>query len=394
MNSTPTQPDAVCHSSLLSIATVFLRFGGTAFGGPVVHIAMMEEELVLRLKWLSAEQFLDLVGAANLIPGPSSTEVAMYVGHLRRGTSGLLIAGISFILPAALMVAGIACIYLQYGRSPAVAGVLYGLKPVVMAIILQAVWKLAHTALKSRFLVAVSVTVATLFILGVNQIALLFGAGLGAALFHFFRDKQHKERAILGGLIVSCCGVIGFALSLTAYTPKNLAYSPTALFFYFLKIGSVLYGSGYVLLAFLRSDLVENYHWITSAQLLDAVAVGQLTPGPLFTTATFVGYLLGGTFGAIAATVGIFLPAFVLVAITGPIVRRMRASALAAQFLDAVNSASIALMSVVLFQLGQAALVDPLTVFLAITSALLLVRFRINSVWLMVGGAAIGMLLK
>ena len=392
MTSAPAQSDSACHPSLPTIAIVFLRLGGTAFGGPAAHIALMEDELVRRRKWLSSEQFLDLVGAANLIPGPNSTEIALHVGHTQHGLSGLLVAGVCFILPAALMVTGIAAVYLKYGKLPAIAGILYGVKPIIIAIVLQAVWNLARTALKSKFLIAASVVVAALYLLGVNQIALLFGAGLLASIIHFLQDTEHREKAVLGGLAAGCCSLIGFALALAAYTPKNLAYSPTALFFYFLKIGSVLYGSGYVLLAFLRSDLVENYHWITSTQLLDAIAVGQITPGPVFTTATFVGYILGGPLGGFIATVGIFLPAFVLVAISGPVVRRMRTSALAAQFMDAVNSAAIALMSVVLFQLGQAALVDIPTMLLALISAVLLLRFRINSIWLMAGGAAIGLL--
>jgi chromate transporter len=392
MSSVPTQPDSIIHPSLLSIAIIFLRLGSTAFGGPAAHIALMEDELVSRRKWLSGEQFLDLIGAANLIPGPNSTEVALHVGHTQRGLSGLLVAGVCFILPAALMVISIAALYLRYGNLAVAAGVLYGLKPVIIAIVLRAVWNLARTALKSKFLIAASVVVTASYLLGVNQIALQFGAGLIASLIYFLQDKEHKEKAVLGCLALSCFGLTGFAVILVACTPKTLAYSPIALFLYFLKLGSVLYGSGYVLLAFLRSDLVEHYHWITSTQLLDAVAVGQITPGPLFTTATFVGYILGGTSGALVATVAIFLPAFVLVAVSGPVVRRMRTSKLAMQFMDAVNAAAIAFMSVVLFQLGQAALVDITSLLLALLSAVLLFRFRINSMWLMAGGAAIGLL--
>lgn len=353
----------------------------------------MEHELVRRRRWLSHGQFLDLVGAANLIPGPNSTEVAIHVGHTQRGVAGLLVAGICFILPAALMVSGIAAIYVSYGKLPAMTGILYGLKPVIIAIVLQAVCNLARAALKTKLLIVASIIVVVLYVVGISEIALLFGAGFVVAAIQFFRNGR-REQTIFILLFAGCASVIGLTLALSAYAPKNLPYSPTALFLYFVKIGSVVYGSGYVLLSFLRSDLVERYHWLTSAQLLDAIAVGQITPGPVFTAATFIGYLLGGPLGGLFATVGIFLPAFVFVALSGPLVRKMRDSMLAGCFLDAVNAVAVALMSVVLFQLGQAALIDVPTILIAFISAVILIYTQVNSFWLMACGAAVGLLLK
>ena len=376
--------------SLATIATVFLRLGGTAFGGPAAHIALMDEELVRKRNWLSRQDFLDMLGAANLIPGPNSTELAIHVGHKMGGMPGLLIAGICFILPAFLMVSALAWLYIQYGKLPAMTAVLYGLKPVVIAIVFQALWLLAKASLKTTSLKITLPIVAALYLLRVNELVLLFGCGLAASVFHFAKSQPPRELRAMAILTSASSALLTGAYLLAAYTPKAMAYSPAALFFYFFKLGSVLYGSGYVLLAFLRTDLVENYHWITSAQLLDAVAIGQTTPGPLFTTATFVGFLLGGPTGAATATIGIFLPAFLLVAVTAPLIKRMRASALAGHFLDAVNAAAISLMAGVLLQLGRAALIDLPTVVIAVSSAIFLIRFKLNSLWLMLGGAMAG----
>lgn len=378
--------------SLAAIAAVFLRLGSTAFGGPAAHLALMEEELVRKRNWLSRQDFLDMLGAASLIPGPNSTEMAIHVGYKMGGLPGLVIAGICFILPAFLMVSALAWLYLKFDKLPMVTAILYGLKPVVIAIVFQALYLLAKTSLKTTVLKITGLCVAALYLLGMNELVLLFGCGLVAAIFHFAKSPQPREVRTLTILTAACTSLLGGTYLLSAYSLEAASYSPAALFLYFLKLGSVLYGSGYVLLAFLRTDLVENYHWITSAQLLDAVAMGQITPGPLFTTATFVGYLLGGPTGAVTATIGIFLPAFLLVAFTAPLIKRMRASTLAGHFLDAVNAASIALMAGVFLQLGRAALIDLPTVIIASSSAIFLVRFKVNSLWLMLGGAIAGVI--
>lgn len=378
---------------LLTIAILFLRLGATAFGGPIAHIAIMEDELVVRRSWLTKQEFIDLLAASNLIPGPSSTELAMHIGHKQAGLAGLFIAGICFILPAALMVAVLAAVYVKYGTLPETRGLLYGLKPVVIAIVFHALWSLGRSALKNALHLGVAVVVAGLYCLGINQIVLLFGTGLTFTLWHFRYSKKHEqETGILLALVSASAALILFTLAMSAYTPAAPPYRPAALFFYFLKTGSVIYGSGYVLTAFLRSDLVTNYHWISSSQLLDAIAAGQITPGPVFTTATFIGYILGGPPAAVLATVAIFLPAFLLVALSSAIIRKMRSSALASTFLDAVNVAAFGLIAAVLIQLLQSAVIDLTTAGIALVAALLLLRFRLNPVWLMLGGAIFGLL--
>jgi chromate transporter len=334
---------------------------------------MMEEEVVRRRQWLTHEEFLDLLGAANLIPGPNSTELAIHIGHRRGGWAGLLIAGTCFILPAALIVTLIAWLYVRFGQLPEVGAVLYGVKPVIIAIIAHALWRLTRTAVKTPLLVALAVSSVIAAFAGVHELAVLFGAGILMALIR-------TKNAMLA---------FPFAATATA-TAAAPAFGLLPLFLFFAKVGAVLFGSGYVLIAFLRADLVERYRWLTEAQLLDAVAVGQITPGPLFTTATFIGYLLGGLPGAVVATIGIFLPAFVFVALTAPVVRRLRESRIASGFLDGVNAAAVALMLVVTVQLGQHALVDATTIVLAVVTAVVLLRFPINSAWLVLGGAGVG----
>ena len=366
------------RTPLVELALLFLRLGTTAFGGPAAHIAMMEDEVVRRRRWLSREAFLDYLGATNLIPGPNSTELAIHIGHARAGWPGLLVAGACFILPAALIVTAIAWSYVRFGMLPAAEGLLYGIKPVVIAVVVQALVGLGRTALKTPLLIALAVGATVATALGVNELLVLFLAGL---LMVALRRPAASASA----------------LALLPTAPAALA-APTAfglwpLFAVFLKIGSVLFGSGYVLLAFLRADLVERLGWLTERQLLDAVAVGQITPGPVFTTATFVGYLLAGPRGAGVATLGIFLPAFVFVALSGPLVPRLRRSPTAAAVLDGVNAASLALMAVVTWHLGRAALVDVPTVLLALASWVLLVRLRVNSAWLVLGAGALGLLM-
>jgi chromate transporter len=376
------------QTSLSDLAFVFLRLGTTAFGGPAAHIAMMEDEVVRRRRWMTHEEFLDLLGATNLIPGPNSTEMAIHIGHRQAGWRGLLIAGVSFILPAVLIVTAFAWAYVRYGSLPQVAGVLYGVKPVIIAIVLQALWSLGRTAIKSTFLAFVLVAAVALTIVGVHELLVLFGAGVivgsGRLIARPTRSRHNLFLSIAGSPVV---------LFSQATNAVAASFGLWPLFLFFLKVGAVLYGSGYVLLAFLRADLVERWHWLTETQLLDAIAVGQVTPGPVFTTATFVGYVLGGTRGALVATLGIFLPAFFFVAVSGPLVPRIRKSAIAGAFLDGVNVAALALMSVVTFQLGRAALVDMTTIVLAVISGVILFRFRVNSAWLVLGGAIVGWLL-
>ena len=368
------------QTKLGELACLFLKLGTIAFGGPAAHIAMMEEEVVRRRKWLGREEFLDLLGATNLIPGPNSTELAIHIGYKRRGWAGLVIAGVSFILPASLIVTAIAWFYVRYGKLPEVGSVLYGLKPVIIAIVLQALWGLAKTAVKTKLLAIIGVVVLVLSFLHYNELVLLFAAGLFAMVAHLVKYRTTAQSLL----------PLGFLLQSSA----PAAFSLSALFLFFLKVGSVLFGSGYVLLAFLRGDLVERYGWLTNDQLLDAIAVGQITPGPVFTTATFIGYVLAGGYGATVATVGIFLPAFVFVALSGWLVPRLRRSKTMGAFLDGINIGSLALMMFVTFELGRSALIDWLTIFLCLVSFVLLIRFKVNSAWLILGGALVGLMVR
>jgi chromate transporter len=370
-------------ASLGELALVFLKLGTTAFGGPAAHIAMMEDEVVRRRRWMSREEFLDLLGAANLIPGPNSTELAIHVGHRQGGWAGLLITGASFILPAVLIVTGFAWAYVRYGSLPEVAGILYGVKPVIIVIVLQALWSLGKTAVKTKFLAVIGLAGVALTWLGVHELLVLAGAGLVVVLVKAF--SQRDDRRFLS---------VEFAFLLQATATATSTFGLLPLFLFFLKVGAVLYGSGYVLLAFIRADLVERWHWLTESQLLDAIAVGQVTPGPVFTTATFIGYVLGGYQGAIVATLGIFLPAFCFVALSGPLVPRIRRSPAAGAFLDGVNVAALSLMVLVTFQLGRASLVDIKTLLIAAISGFILFRFRVNSAWLVLGGAIAGLIIS
>lgn len=373
---------------LTALAGLFLKLGTTAFGGPAAHIAMMEDEVVRRRGWLTREEFLDLLGATNLIPGPNSTEMAIHIGHRRAGWPGLLVAGCCFILPATLIVSVIAWAYVRFGKLPNAEGLLYGVKPVIIAIVAQALWGLGRTALKTKPLAVIAAAAAALSFLGVNELLILFGTGF---LVLSARSVMRKSASPITPLL-GIAPALPLAVSAGATAVAAAPFGLWPMFLFFLKVGSVLFGSGYVLLAFLRADLVDRWGWLTENQLLDAIAVGQITPGPLFTTATFIGYLLGGAPGATLATVGIFLPAFVFVAISGPFVTRLRRSPALAAFLDGVNAASLALMAVVTWQLGRVALCDWPTASLALISVVLLLRYRLNSTWLVLGGAAVGLL--
>jgi len=381
---------------LKELAWLFLKLGTIGFGGPAAHIAMMEDEVVRRRGWLSHEKFIDLVGATNLIPGPNSTEMAIHIGHTRAGFPGLLVAGACFILPATLIVTACAWAYVRFGALPQAERILYGVKPVIIAIVLQALWGLGRTATKTPLLAGVGLAAAVFSFLGVNELLLLFAAGVLITAMRRVAAKPTggASTGIAAAFAppVSTNAAVSAGVAAGAATAATLPFGLWPMFLFFLKVGSVLYGSGYVLLAFLRADLVERRGWLSEAQLLDAVAVGQITPGPVFTTATFIGYVLGGAPAAVVATVGIFLPAFFFVAISGPLVPRIRRSPLAGAFLDGVNVASLALMAVVTWRLGAIALVDWLTVSLAVISAVLLFRFKLNSAWLVAIGALVGLI--
>jgi chromate transporter len=382
-------PAPKAPTSLGELAFVFLKLGTTAFGGPAAHIAMMEEEVVRRRGWLTHEQFLDLLGATNLIPGPNSTELAIHVGHEVAGWRGWFVAGACFILPATLIVGAIAWAYVTYGSLPQVAGILFGVKPVIIAVVLQALWGLGRTAIKTRTFLALAIAAAILSFVGVNELVVLFGAGILVALVRWFKRKRDTGETPLAS--IAALPTLALAQGAIPAAAGAAPFGLWPLFGFFFKVGAVLFGSGYVLLAFLRGDLVERWGWLTEAQLLDAVAVGQVTPGPVFTTATFIGYVLGGPAGAVVATVGIFLPAFFFVAVSGPLIPRMRRSPVAGAFLDGVNVSALALMAVVTWQLGTAAIVGPVTLALALLSAFLLIRFKVNSAWLVLGGAIAGL---
>jgi chromate transporter len=378
--------DHRARTQLRELAWLFLKLGFIGYGGPAAHIAMMEDEVVRRRRWLSREEFLDMLGATNLIPGPNSTEMAIHIGHRRAGWSGLVVAGSCFILPAAIIVGVFGWAYVRYGSLPQSTAILYGVKPVIIAIVLQALWGLGRSALKTKWLWFVGIAGVVLSFLGVNELIVLFGAGVTAALGKFAVGRWNRR---IKTFSFAPLAAMMQAASASGAIPAAFGLWP--LFLFFLKVGSVLFGSGYVLLVFLRADLVERWHWLSETQLLDAIAVGQVTPGPVFTTATFIGYILGGTRGAAVATVGIFLPAFLFVAISGPLVSRIRRSQTAGALLDGVNAASLALMTVVTYELARAALTDWVTLGLLGVSLALLMGFRINSAWLVLGGACVGL---
>jgi len=373
----------------------FLRLGIVAFGGPAAHIAMMEEETVRRRHWLSKEKFLDLLGAANLIPGPTSTETAIYIGYEQAGCLGLLVAGVCFILPAALIVTVLAWAYVQFGSLPQVSDLFYGIKPVIIAIILQALWGLGRGALKTRFLMIAGFVALVASILGVYPLIVIFGIGSVVGLGKWIREKRQAKNPNIASLcLLLSIPVLAFGLQTSGEYVElsSSSFGLWPLFLIFLKVGSIVFGSGYILLAFLQTDLVSRLHWISNSQLLDAIAVGQITPGPVFTTATFIGYLLGGLAGALVATVGIFLPGFLLVAVSGPLIPRIRSSPVASAFLDGVIVASLALMAFVTYQLGVSALIDITTLVLTLVCLVLLFRYHMNTVWLVILGAGVGIL--
>ncbi|MDP1544460.1 MAG: chromate transporter [Anaerolineales bacterium] len=369
-------------SNLTEVAALFLKLGFTAFGGPAAHVGIMHDEVVVRRKWLTDEEFLDLLGATNLIPGPNSTEMAIHIGYRRAGWLGLLAGGFGFIAPATLMVLVLAWLYVQYGTTPQLEWLMYGIKPVVIAIIAQALWTLGRKAFKTKLALIAGIMVFVLYFLGFNEIALLFAGGFIVMLI----ANMQRLRSIQPAVFIPFGGAI--------LTQAGIPFSLSTLFLTFLKIGSVLYGSGYVLLAFLRNDFVLRLGWLTDQQLIDAIAIGQITPGPLFTAATFIGYLLGGTPGALLATLGIFLPSFIFVLISNPLISKIRNSVWMSSLLDGVNASSLGLMAAVTFQLAFSSLTDFPTALIAIVSLILLLRYKINSTWLIAGGALTGLMLS
>jgi chromate transporter len=371
--------------SLAELAFVFLTLGTTAFGGPAAHIAMMEDEFVRKRHWIGEEEFLDRLAAASLIPGPSSTEVAIFIGQSKHGWTGLVVGGFCFIIPAAVLVTLIAAVYVRYGELPQVAGILYGIKPAVIAVILQALWSLSRTAIKTKFLAVIGVIAVVLNALGIAPLIVLAIAGIAACGAIWIK----KQGAVALLAIPPFRRLFAFLLgtsAVAAIAPVSLV----RLFLSFLKIGAVVFGSGYVLLAFLRAEFIDHLHWLTEGQLMDAVAVGQFTPGPVFTTATFIGYLVAGIRGALLATTAIFLPGFVLVAASRPLIPKLRQSALASAILDGVAVGSLALMAVVAGQLGLASVIDWITLGILVVSTVLLIRFRVNSAWLIAAAGLVG----
>ncbi len=386
------------------VAALFLKLGTIGFGGPAAHIAMMEEEVVRRRKWLTREHFLDLVGATNLIPGPNSTEMAIHVGYIRAGWLGLGVAGLGFILPAVLITAGLAWAYVEFGSLPQVVPFLRGIKPAVLAIIFAAVCRLGRTAAKDWRLVAIGVAVTFASLQGINEVfALLLGGTLGMLWLRLSARKRTLpgRKAMLAALW-SAAGATLKAAKASAQTAAvmtgalgaSMGISLWKLGLFFLKVGAILYGSGYVLVAFLEGGLVHDYGWLTRQQLLDAIAVGQLTPGPVLSTATLVGYLISGPQGAAVATAAIFLPSFLFVVLLNPMIPRLRGLPWTAAFLDAVNVSSVALIAAVTVKLSRATLTGWPAWIIALAAAVVSLRWKINASWLVFGGAILGWLLS
>ncbi|WP_299676423.1 chromate efflux transporter [uncultured Dokdonia sp.] len=374
----PKQPQPT--NKLKEVAMVFFKLGCFAFGGPAAHIAMMEDEIITKRKWMTRAHFLDLIGATNLIPGPNSTEMTMHCGHERAGSKGLFVAGIAFIIPAVIITALLAYLYVSYGELPEVAPFLFGIKPAVLAIIASAILKLGKKAIKTTDLVVIGILVLIAALLGVHEVLALLGAGVIGTLYFYLKSKTNTTKAIIPFPIV--------ASSLLLKTPVF------KVFLTFLKVGAILYGSGYVLFAYLDAELVTK-GWLTRTELIDAIAVGQFTPGPVLSTATFIGYQLSGFGGALAATTGIFLPSFLFVLILNPFVSKMRSSKILSYFLDTVNVAAVAVMLSVLITMSIDTLTDWRAFVIAGISAFFIFsKWKISVMWLIAGGAILGYLLQ
>lgn len=368
---------------LREIALAYLKLGAIGFGGPAAHVSLMRREFVVARKWLDEDRFLELFGAASLIPGPSSTELGMMIGYLRAGWPGLFVAGVCFIAPAMAIVLALAWSYVRLGALPQTSWVLYGIKPAIVAIVADALWQLGRRALRSWALAALGAAVLVLYLAGVNLLLLLFGGALLVTAARNAKRLRPRLHSLAPALPLGAWSVV----------PSGAA-TPASLFLEFAKLGAVVFGSGYVLLAFLRADLVQHLHWLTERQLLDAVAVGQVTPGPVFTTATFIGYLVDGLAGAFVATAGIFLPAFILSGVVYGLLPRIRRSTWAAAFLEGVTICGLGLMAGVAVEFGRVAIVDVASAAIALVAFVALRRFEPNSAWLVLGGAAVGLLVR
>jgi chromate transporter len=376
---------SMSRGTLREVAAVFLKLGLLAFGGAAGQIAMMRRELVERRRWLSEQDFLDLFGIMNLIPGPSSTETVIALGYWRAGWPALILGGGLFILPAMLMILTLAWVYVRYGSVPAVQWVLYGVNPIVIAIIADALWSLGRAAIKNVWLLLLGAAALGLYFRGVSIEAILFGTVLLVGIFTAFENRKKQDRA---GILPMLGTVAGTAAA------GAIPFGLTRLFLTMLKIGAVSYGSGYVLLAFLHHDFVRNLHWLTEKQLLDAIAAGQITPGPVYASATFIGYVTGGLKGALLATLGIFLPSFVFVAIVFPLIPKLKGSPSARTFLNGINAATMGLMAAVSWQIARGAIVDIFTAIEAAIAFFILLRYQINAAWLILGGIAAGFVMK
>ena len=369
--------------SIKEIILLFLKLGIIGFGGPAAHIAMMQHEVVVKRKWMSEEHFLDLLGATNLIPGPNSTEMAIHIGYDKAGWKGLLAAGLCFIVPAVLITGIFAFLYRQYGQLPEVQPFIYGIKPAIIAVIIGAVYPLGKKSIKSIFLLLIGFAVLVASLSGIDEVYLLFGAGLAAIAVFSFKNRNN-------GAVQSFIPLLFFKTSYSNF----LSETNMKLFWIFLKIGSILYGSGYVLFAFLDTELVTK-GLLTRQQLMDAIAVGQFTPGPVFSSVTFIGYQINGLSGAILSTVAIFLPSFIFVALINPLMRRMRRYKSLSAFLDAINVASVAIIAAVCFTMGKETITEWRTIIIALISAFIVFKFKkVNSAFIVLGGAILGYLLK
>ncbi|MEP7092497.1 MAG: chromate efflux transporter [Flavobacterium sp.] len=369
-------------NNLKEIAKLFLKLGIIGFGGPAVHIAMMQDEVVVKKKWLSEQHFLDLIGATNLIPGPNSTEMAIHIGHEKAGWKGLIVAGFCFIFPAVIITGIFAWLYKEYGQIPEVEPFLYGIKPAIIAIILSAIFPLAKKSLKTIQLGIIGGAVLLLSLLNYNEIFLMFGSGIIALIIYYLKQNTNKS--------------INAFIPLTLFQVLNnnlISATNLNLFLIFLKIGAILYGSGYVLFAFLDAELVST-GLLSRTQLIDAIAVGQFTPGPVFSSVTFIGYQINGFSGALISTIAIFLPSFIFVALLNPLVKKMRDSKLFSTFLDAVNVASIAIIISICVEMGKDTIIDWRTVLIALLSIVIMFNYKkINSAFIVLGGSLVGYLL-
>lgn len=389
------------ESAIVELSRLFFKLGIIAFGGPAAHIAMMEEEVVNRRKWITREHFLDLVGVINLIPGPNSTEMGIIIGYIRAGLPGLIVSGLSFIIPAVIITGIFAWVYVNFGLIPQVSVFLFGIKPVVISIILIAVIRLGKTAAKTFQLTIIGIGTTISSLLGINAILVLFSGGVVGMILHAIKNPKSGKSLcwmilVLGqlwGIFKTGNAKTGVIVSSAAAT-GILGVSLWKLGLFFFKIGSVLYGSGYVLVAFLEGGLVKDYGWLTNQQLLDAIAIGQFTPGPVLSTATFVGYLISGVPGAVISTIAIFLPSFIYTLILYPFFPRLRASKRMSAFLDAVNISAIGLMAAVTFRLASTTLMDWRAIFIAVSAIIAGIRFKLNAAWLVLGGAFTGWILK